>query len=74
MLVLTSMMLTGFVQTAAAAIGVDGHQIAVDHEANLLIHGHDDVHEVLNHHEAPQVVISRGKVVAETATESKLFI
>ena len=59
---------------AAAAIGIDGHQIAIGHEANLLIHGHDDVHEVLNHHEAPRVVISRGKVVAETATESTLFI
>lgn len=59
---------------AAEAVGVDGHQIARNHEANLLVHGQADVHEVLNHHDAPKVVISRGKVVATTATESKLFI
>ena len=59
---------------AAVAIGIDGHQLALGNEANLLIHGQSDVHEVLNHHEAPRVVISRGKVVAKTATESELFI
>jgi cytosine deaminase len=59
---------------AAAAIGIDGHKLAVGHEANLLIHGQADVHEVLNHHEAPKAVISRGKVVARTTTESALTI
>lgn len=59
---------------AAVAIGIDGHQLALGNEANLLIHGQSDVHEVLNHHEAPKVVISQGKVVAKTATESELFI
>jgi cytosine deaminase len=59
---------------AAAAVGIDGHKLAIGHEANLLIHGQTDVHEVLNHHEAPRVVISRGKVVARTTTESALTI
>jgi cytosine deaminase len=59
---------------AAAAIGLDGHKLTVGHEANLLIHGQADVHEVLNHHEAPRVVVSRGKVVARTTTESALII
>lgn len=59
---------------AAEAIGVDGHLIAVGNEANLLIHGNEDVHEVMNHHEAPRQVISRGRLVATTSTESLLFI
>lgn len=59
---------------AAVAAGFEDHEIALNNEANLLIHGQADVHEVLNHHEAPKVVISRGKVVATTTTESQLFI
>jgi len=59
---------------AATAIGITDHQLAVGNEANLLIHGQPDVHEVLNHHEAPKIVISHGKVVAKTNTESELFI
>jgi len=59
---------------AAVAMGIDGHQLAVGNEANLLIHGQPDVHEVLNHHQALKVVISRGKIIAKTSTESELFI
>jgi len=59
---------------AAEAIGIEDHKLASGHEANLLIHGQTDVHEVLNHHAAPRIVISRGKVVAINSTESQLII
>jgi cytosine/creatinine deaminase len=59
---------------AADVLGVVGHTIAVGSPANLLVHGHERVVDVLREHAAPTCVISRGRVVAETTTETALHL
>ncbi|WP_238443797.1 amidohydrolase family protein [Salsipaludibacter albus] len=51
---------------AADVLGISGHVLAEGRPANLVVHQHERVLDVLRHHEAPRWVVSRGRVVAET--------
>ncbi len=48
---------------AARAVGLTGHSLAPGSPANLVIHRHSNVTEVLRFHEAPAAVISHGRLV-----------
>ena len=48
---------------AARAVGLTGHSIAPGNPANLVVHRHGDVTDVLRFHEAPVAVISHGHLV-----------
>jgi len=54
-------MITG---AAAQVLGLGDHVIREGAPANLLVHGHDRVVDLLRYHDAPRVVISRGRIVA----------
>ncbi len=49
---------------AADVLGIADHSIREGAPANLVVHGHHRLVDVLRHHDAPRVVISRGRVVA----------
>ena len=61
-------------ERASRAIGATPKKIAEGAVADLLVHSHDDVHEVLNHHLPPKVVISRGKVVARSTSSTEFSL
>lgn len=49
---------------AAAVLGIGDHHIAEGAPANLCLHGQGRVVDLLRYHEAPDAVISRGRIVA----------
>ncbi len=55
---------------AADVLGIADHVLAVGNPANLVVHAHEDLRDVLRAHEAPRWVLSRGRVVAETTTST----
>lgn len=57
---------------AATVLGVAGHGIAQGNRADLCLHESERVVDLLREHAAPRTVISRGRVVAETETHSRL--
>ncbi|MEX2324844.1 MAG: amidohydrolase family protein [Nitriliruptoraceae bacterium] len=59
---------------AAEVLGIDNHRIAVAAPANLVVHQHDRLVDVLRAHEAPRWVVSRGRVVAETTVATALWL
>jgi cytosine deaminase len=64
--------LLDFVTTGAARVlGVSDHGLAVGNPANLVVHDAEGVAELLSRHEPPRWVISRGRVVAETRTDTR---
>lgn len=56
---------------AADVLGIDGHRLAEGHAANLVVHDHERVIDVLREHAAPRWVVSRGRVVAATSTTTE---
>jgi cytosine deaminase len=58
--------------TAADVLGVTGHRLAVGGNADLVVHHHATLREVLAHHEAPAYVVASGRVVA-SSTSSTTF-
>jgi len=66
--------LVDFVTTGAARVlGIRDHAIAEGNPANLAIHGAEDVPGLLRDHAAPRWVVSRGRVVAETRTQTEFM-
>ena len=59
---------------ASRAISATPHEIKAGEVANLLIHSHEDVHEVLNNHLPPRVVISGGKVVSRSTQTTEFSL
>lgn len=53
---------------AADVLGIEGHRLAEGGRADLVVHPHERVVDVLRHHAAPRWVVSRGRVVAATTT------
>lgn len=51
---------------AAAAIGINNHEIALGNSADFCVHHFDRVVDVLREHAAPAAVYRRGKLIAET--------
>ena len=49
--------------TAATVIGIEGHRLEEGGRADLVVHGHGTVREVLAHHAAPVHVVASGRVV-----------
>jgi len=50
------------------------HRLEQGAEANLVVLGAATIRDALTHHEAPRYVVSRGRIVARTRTESELLI
>lgn len=48
---------------AARAVGAAGHDLEPSSTANLVVHRHSDLTEVLRFHEAPAAVISHGRLL-----------
>lgn len=53
---------------AADVLGVEGHALQVGNRADLVVHQHERVVDVLREHAAPRWVVSRGRVVASSTT------
>ena len=47
----------------AVAIGLEGHEIAIGNEANLVVLEADTVREALRFHAAPRAVVSHGRLI-----------
>ena len=57
---------------AARVLGIGGHGIAVGNPADLCVHHHERVVDVLREHARPRWVLRRGKVVAESEERSQI--
>ncbi|MGW5239251.1 amidohydrolase family protein [Monashia sp. NPDC004114] len=58
--------------TAADVLGVVGHRLSEGGNADLVIHHHRTLREVVGHHDAPAHVIASGRLVA-SSTSSTTF-
>jgi cytosine deaminase len=56
--------------TAADVLGVTGHRLEVGGNADLVVHHHDNLREVVAHHEAPAYVVASGRLVASSTTST----
>jgi cytosine deaminase len=56
--------------TAARVLGVPGHRLEVGGRADLVVHGHGTLREVLAWHDAPRFVVASGRVVATSHTHT----
>jgi cytosine deaminase len=52
---------------AAAALGIEGHGLAVGDVADSCVHDRQRVVDLLHEHEAPREVYRRGRLVASTS-------
>lgn len=59
---------------AADVLGVAGHGLAVNHSANLVVHDHERLVDVLREHAAPRVVVAGGRVVARTTSQTTFHL
>jgi cytosine deaminase len=50
--------------TAADVLGLPNHRLEIGGNADLVVHHHPTVREVLAHHAPPTVVVASGKVVS----------
>jgi cytosine deaminase len=57
---------------AARVLGISGHGIAVGNRADLCVHHHERVVDVLREHARPRWVIRAGQVVAESEEHSQI--
>ena len=55
-------------------LGVPDHRLEVGGRADLVVHGHATLREVLTHHAAPAYVVASGRVVATTTTTTELLL
>jgi cytosine deaminase len=58
----------GVTTTAAQVLGVTGHRLEVGGNADLVVHPHSTLREVVGHHDAPAHVVASGKVVASSTS------
>ena len=56
---------------AADVLGIADHRLAVGNRADLVVHQHERVVDVLREHAPPRWVVSRGRVVAATTTTTE---
>jgi cytosine/creatinine deaminase len=56
--------------TAATVLGVPGHRLEPGGNADLVVHHHATVREVLAHHDAPAHVVASGTVVASSGSST----
>ncbi len=56
--------------TAARVLGVDGHRLEVGGNADLVVHHHASLREVVGHHEAPAYVVASGTLVASSTAST----
>jgi len=60
--------------TAADVLGVTGHRLREGGNADLVVHHHATLREVVAHHEAPAHVVASGRVVAQSETTTSYFL
>ena len=60
--------------TAADVLGVDGHRLVEGGNADLVVHHHRTLREVVSHHEAPAHVIASGRLVASSASSTTFHV
>lgn len=60
--------------TAARVLGVEGHRLAVGGSADLVVHHHPTLRQVLAHHAAPAHVVASGRVVASSTTTTDFHL
>ncbi len=56
--------------TAATVLGIEDHRLDVGGNADLVVHHHPTLREVLSHHRAPRHVVASGMVVAGTTSST----
>ena len=59
-------------ERAARVLGIEGHGIAVGNRADLCVHHHERLVDVLRQHARPRWVLRRGRVVAESEEHSQI--
>jgi cytosine/creatinine deaminase len=59
---------------AADVLGIEGHVIAEGNPANLVVHHDERIVDVLREHAAPRYVVSRGRLVAASTSETTFHL
>jgi cytosine deaminase len=62
----------GVSTTAARVLGVSGHRLEEGGNADLVVHHHATLREVVGHHDAPAYVVASGRLVA-SSTQTTTF-
>jgi cytosine deaminase len=60
--------------TAATVLGVSGHRLEIGGNADLVVHHHPTLREVLAEHVAPQHVVASGRLVASSASSTTFHL
>jgi cytosine/creatinine deaminase len=60
--------------TAATVLGVTGHRLEVGGNADLVVHHHASLRQVLSHHEAPAYVVASGRLVASSTSTTTFHL
>ena len=60
--------------TAADVLGVDGHRLTEGGNADLVVHHHPTLREVVGHHEAPAYVVASGRLVASSTNTTTFHL
>ncbi len=60
--------------TAAHVLGVRGHRLDEGGNADLVVHRHSTIREVVGHHEAPAYVVASGRLVASSTMQTTFHL
>ena len=60
--------------TAATVLGVPSHRLEVGGNADLVVHHHATLREVVSHHAAPAYVIASGRLVASSSSATTFHL
>ncbi len=60
--------------TAADVLGVQGHRLEEGGNADLVVHHHANLREVVGHHDAPAYVVASGRLVASSLTQTTFHL
>jgi cytosine deaminase len=60
--------------TAATVLGVQGHRLEVGGNADLVVHGHPTLRQVLTEHDAPTYVVASGRLVASSTSTTTFHL
>jgi cytosine deaminase len=60
--------------TAADVLGLTGHRLQVGGNADLVVHHHATLREVIAHHAAPAYVVASGRLVASSTASSTIHL
>ncbi len=64
----------GVTTTAARVLGVIGHRLEVGGNADLVVHHHPTLREVVGHHAAPAYVLASGRLVASSSATTTFHL